>query len=199
VWGWLNAEHAECPDHGFEEFTRRVADAYGFGPDSRGDHARKYEEAARTGCVGCNLASRDLALERLTAAPRWAYLAPLMRLRPLYAELKLPENRLRKPGGERRKDGELCANQNRMGPLTFDARRRGLAAVEQIEAEVNTGAEVAGEPPYSLVNAEERGRILALIDAGTWPDGWSGTEPRADEPFEEWRADGTIQQKLFTC
>lgn len=197
VWDWLNAEHADCPDHGFEEYTRRVADAYGFGPDSRGEHARKYEEAARTGCVGCNLASRDLALERLTASPRWAHLAPLARLRPLYAELKQPHNRLRKPGGERRKDGGLCANQNRMGPLTFAARRWGLGQVEAIAAEVTAGAAAAGEPPCHLVSADERARILALIAACTWPDGWSGAEPRADEPFAEWRADGSVQLPLF--
>lgn len=190
VWDWLNSE-GEAPDHPFADFTERVADAYGF----RGE--KRYEEAARTGCVGCNLASRDLALDRLIERAEWAYLAPLKRLRPLYAELKKPRNRLRKPGGERRKNGELCANQNRMGPLTFDARRFGLAEVLDIEAEVNRGAALSGKPIYSLINQEERNRIIELIDAKTWPDGWDGTEPRADEPFTEWRADGSIQRTLF--
>lgn len=197
VWDWLNTEHTDCPDHGFEFFTRRVADAYGFGPDSKGEAARRYEEAARTGCVGCNLASRDVALERLIAVPRWKYLSPLMRLRPMYAELKRPHNRLRKPGGERRKDGELCANQNRMGPLTFDARRWGLAQVKAIQEEVCDGAKQAGEPPYSLITAEEEVRVLDLIDAATWPDGWEGTEPRADVMLPEWNRDGSIQHLLF--
>lgn len=190
VWDWLNCE-GESPDHQFVEYTERVADAYGF----RGE--KRYEEAARTGCVGCNLASRDLALERLIERPEWRYLAPLQRLRILYAELKKPANRLRKPGGERRLDGTLCANQNRMGPLTLDARRAGLAEVLAIQAEVNRGAAEASQPDYSLINDEEQTRILELIAAGTWPDGWDGTEPRADADFEEWRSDGTIQLKLF--
>ena len=79
----------------------------------------------RTGCVGCNLASRDTALETLLTAEggRWEYLTPLMRLRPLYAELKRPHNRLRKTGRELTKDGKLVANPNRMGPLTMEARK----------------------------------------------------------------------------
>lgn len=197
VWDWLNADHADCPDHGYEAFTTRVADAYGFGPDAKGEAARKYEEAARTGCVGCNLASRDVALERLITVPRYGYLEPLMRLRPMYAVLKYPRNRLRKPGGETRKDGTLCANQNRMGPLTFEARLWGLEFVKQIEREVNDKARAIGQPPYSLISTEEEARIRELIAAETWPDGWRGDEPRADEEFVEWRQDGTIQPSLF--
>ncbi|MDX9996273.1 MAG: hypothetical protein RBS28_13215 [Rhodocyclaceae bacterium] len=37
-----------------------------------------------------------------------------------------------------------------------------------------------GDPRFELVNAEEEARIRALISAGTWPDGWDGTEPTAD-------------------
>lgn len=190
VWDFLNLD-GEAPDHAFGAYTERVADAYGF----RGE--KRYEEAARTGCVGCNLASRDLALDRLVARPRWAHLAPLKRLRPLYAELKRPRNRLRKPGGGSRKDGALCKNQNRMGPLTFDARRAGLAEVKAIQAEVCAGAARAGEQPYSLIDADEEARILELIAAETWPHGWAGTEPRADEAFEEWHQNGTRQLSLF--
>ena len=35
---------------------------------------------ARTGCVGCNLASRDVALDRVLRRPEWSYLQPLKRL-----------------------------------------------------------------------------------------------------------------------
>lgn len=192
VWDFLLGEHAECPEHAYLDLTRRVAEAYGDGGGSK-----LIESAARTGCVGCNLASRDVALERLTVRPQWAHLAPLKRLRELYAELKLPKNRLRKPGGERRKDGLLCANQNRMGPLTFEARLTGLERVKAIQAEVTTGAERVGQPGYCLIDATEEARVRELVALGTWPDGWSGTEPRADEAFEEWRADGTIQRTLF--
>jgi DNA sulfur modification protein DndC len=189
VWDWLNGE-GEAPDHAYLPFTERVADAYGF----RGE--KRYEEAARTGCVGCNLASRDVALDRLIERPKYTYLSPLKRLRELYAELKKPCNRLRKPGGERRKDGDLCANQNRMGPLTFDARRKALAEVLSIQADVNAGCLLPGAA-YSLINQEEHARILELIALGQWPHGWDGTEPRADQPFTEWRQDGTIQPGLF--
>jgi DNA sulfur modification protein DndC len=190
VWDWLNCD-GESPDHEYADLTAKVADAYGF----RGE--QRYEDAARTGCVGCNLASRDVALDRLIARPQWAYLSPLKRLRELYAQLKLPKNRLRKPGGEKRKDGTLCANQNRMGPLTFEARLSGLAEVMTIQAEVCEGAARAGQPPYSLVTDAERQRIMELIEYRTWPDGWRGDEPRADEPFEEWNSDGSIQRALF--
>lgn len=190
VWNWLLMESADCPEHGFGDFTSMVADAYGDGGGS------KLIESAATGCVGCNLASRDVALERLCRRHEWSYLSPLKRLRPLYAELKKPGNRLRKPGGEKRKDGSLCANQNRMGPLTFEARRMGLAEVESIQADVCRGAAVVGKPPYSLIDADERNRIIDLIESRTWPDGWRGDEPVADEPFEEWQADGTIQRRL---
>lgn len=196
VWDWLNSE-GEAPDHKYASLTAQVADAYGFGALQHGEAARKYEEAARTGCVGCNLASRDVALERLIARAEYAYLAPLMRLRPLYAELKKPHNRLRKPGGERRKDGKLCANQNRMGPLTFEARRWGLGEVLDIQHEVMRAGYDDDRPIYRLINSEEEHRIGDLIDSQRWPDGWSGNEPRADQPFAEWRADGTVQLSLL--
>lgn len=191
VWDWLLCER-EAPDHSFLDLTEMVAEAYGDGGGSK-----LIESAARTGCVGCNLASRDVALDRLCSRPDWAYLAPLKRLRPMYATLKLPRNRLRKPGGESRKDGELCANQNRMGPLTFDARLWGLEFVKAIQSEVCDGAARAGKPPYNLIDDEEEARIRELIAARTWPDGWRGDEPRGDEPFDEWHADGSIQRSLF--
>lgn len=191
VWDWLLCDGA-APDHELLDYTELVAEAYGDGGGSK-----LIESAARTGCVGCNLASRDVALERLTRRSAWAYLEPLKRLRPLYAELKQPQNRLRKPGGEMRQDGHLCANQNRMGPLTFAARRWGLEQVKAIQDEVCHGADRAGKPPYVLIDRREETRILELIDAGTWPHGWSGHEPVATEPFEEWRSDGSVQRSLF--
>lgn len=210
VWDWLLCE-GEAPTHRYADLTEMVAEAYGDGGGSS-----LVESAARTGCVGCNLASRDVALDRLVRRPDWAHLAPLKRLREMYAELKRSENRLRKAvtvrwdvdpetdetvcipiGVERRQDGTPVANVNRMGPLTLDARRRGLAQVLAIQAEVCAGAARVGKPPYSLIDPEEEARIIELIAAGTWPRGWDGTEPRADEPFVEMLADGSVQQTLF--
>ena len=127
IWDWLTF-HA--PSYGFP--TQVIAEVYG------GDE--KEEVNARTGCVGCNLASKDTALLTVLKLPSWSYLAPLLRLRPLYAELKKPPYRLRKNGTDRRKDGTLAANPMRLGPLTMDARRYGLAQVLDIQAQVNRAA-----------------------------------------------------------
>lgn len=182
VWKWLRQW---APMGGFP--TERVADSYG------GDEAE--EVNCRTGCVGCNLASRDNALERLLEVPRWKYLAPLMELRPLYADLKRPENRLRKTGRELTKAGELVKNPNRMGPLTMDARREGMARVIDIQNRINAAAP-SDEAPYLLIDDEERASIETMIEANTWPNRWSGFEAVADQPFEEIGKDGSVQPKL---
>jgi DNA sulfur modification protein DndC len=173
VWDWL---YFFGDEHGLP--TQVVADAYG------GDKVN--EVNARTGCVGCNLASRDVALETILKNPRWQHLQPLIELRPLYAALKRPENRLRKDGTERRKDGHLVSNPCRMGPLTFEARRWGLAQVKSIQ-------ERAG---VDLINSVEEARILELIEAETWPRGWDGEEPLASVPFDNVNPDGSVQPIL---
>lgn len=170
VWDWLFFFEA---DHGLP--TALVAESYG------GEEAQEIN--ARTGCVGCNLASRDLALETILLLPKWQRLRPLMELRPLYAELKKPHNRLRKDGNERRADGELVSNPCRMGPLTMDARRYGLARIKDIQARAGV----------DLINAEEEAFILQQIAANTWPDRWDGTEPLASLPFANRFSDGSSQ------
>ena len=147
IWDWLTF-HA--PSYGFP--TQVIAEVYG------GDE--KEEVNARTGCVGCNLASKDTALLTVLKLPYWSYLAPLLRLRPLYADLKKPQYRLRKDGTDRRKDGTLAANPMRMGPLTMEARRYGLAQVLDIQEQVNRVARRKGRPCIDLINEEEHRRIL---------------------------------------
>jgi DNA sulfur modification protein DndC len=181
VWDWL-IELAMAPEKwGIHFSTGLVAHVYG------GDEA--VEINARTGCAGCNLASRDVALERLVKMPGWEQLKALLELKPLYAELKRPRNRLRKDGTETRKDGQLVANPCRMGPLTFDARRMGLEKIKSIQARAGV----------DLINSEEEARILELIAAKTWPRGWSGTEPIASDPFENVRPDGSVERELFAA
>jgi DNA sulfur modification protein DndC len=170
VWDWLTIYQS---DHGFS--TSFIAAVYG--------QDENLETHARTGCVGCNLASRDFALESIIARPQWKGYAPLMELRPLYAELKLPKNRLRKDGTETRQDGSLVSNPCRMGPLTFEARRYGLARIKDIQARAGV----------DLINADEEARILELIEAQTWPRGWDGTEPVASEVFDNVNPDGSVQ------
>ncbi len=183
VWDWLTAY---APQLGFP--TSRIAEAYG------GDEANEIN--ARTGCVGCNLASKDTALETVLTNPRWLYLAPFRRLRPLYAELILPKNRLRKDGSEKRKDGSLVSNPMRMGPLTMEARRYGISVVLGIQNEITQGARLVGDPDVSLINDEELARINELMAANTWPDRWSGDEVTGDVWLEETFPDGSKQPLL---
>ncbi len=173
VWDWLTGLVPAGYEHGLS--TRFIAAVYGQDED--------LETHARTGCVGCNLASRDFALEAIIQRPQWAQFAPLMELRPLYAELKKPGNRLRKDGTEARRDGSLVSNPCRMGPLTFAARRWALARVKDIQARAGV----------DLVNEEEESRIGELLDARTWPRGWDGTEPLASLPFDNVNPDGSVQ------
>ncbi len=184
IWDWLTF-HA--PSYGFP--TQVIAEVYG------GDE--KEEVNARTGCVGCNLASKDTALLTVLKLPYWSYLAPLLRLRPLYADLKKPQYRLRKDGTDRRKDGSLAANPMRMGPLTMDARRYGLAQVLDMQEQVNVVAHREGKPCIDLVNEEEHQRILDLIACNTWPDGWVGDEVRGDVLLDQVLADGVVQPLLY--
>lgn len=174
VWKWLR-DYA--PSLGFP--CAQIADAYG------GDEAEEIN--ARTGCVGCNLASRDTALESVLLNPRWQRLTPLRKLRPLYAELKRPHNRLRKDGSEKRKDGTLVSNPQRMGPLTFEARLWGLDQILAIQKEAGV----------DLINREEETRIRELVANRTWPNGWDGNEPRADVIMDEVLPGGAVQPVFF--
>lgn len=186
VWEWLRTW---APRAEFGEWsTEMIADAYG------GDEAE--EANARTGCVGCPLAAEDKALDAVLAMDHWAYLQPLKQLRPLYRHLRTPPVRLRKPGGERRKDGTLVANQQRMGPITIEARREALAAILGIQDEINREADRLGRPHVDMLNAEETARIRELLDANTWPQKWTGDEPTGDELFEPMFPDGSSQPFL---
>lgn len=182
VWAWLTA-HA--PDLGFR--TIDIAKVYGADDASN-------DVQARTGCVGCPLASRDNALESVIRREEWNYLSPLLRLRPLYAELSFNHaNRLRKTDAELRQDGSLVKNPQRVGPLTMDARKRGLEAVLRIQAEVNNHARALHRPTIDLINLTEESRIRELMRANTWPRGWDGTEAEGDALIDKINADGSLQ------
>lgn len=187
VWDWLKV-YAPMREYGGWA-TGRIADAYG------GEEAE--EKNARTGCIGCPLASKDLALDTIVATPDWAYLAPLTGLKILYRELREPQHRLRKAGLEPLKGGGFAKNPQRMGPLTFEARLMGLDRVLGVQREINFAADQFGRPRLDLLNAEEEARIRELIDLGTWPDGWDGEEPRANEWLDSVFADGSVQPLLW--
>jgi len=154
VYDWLYFEQER---HGYD--ASDIAVIYGDGE-------------VRTGCVGCPLASRDVALERLVKKPGWEHLAPLLELKLLYRRLKHPQHRLRKSLAERRaSDGLYAKNAQRLGPLTFEARRYGLAQVLDIQQRAGV----------DLINADEQAAIEAMITAEVWPNGWVGDEVRGDQ------------------
>lgn len=173
IWDWLKLI---APSSKFGAWdTAIIADAYG------GDEAEEIN--ARTGCVGCPLASKDTALDSVLKLERWAYLKPLKELRPLYRRLREPANRLRKPPGETRADGTLVRNQNRMGPLTLSARESALLTVIDIQSRINAAAQKRCADEIDIINKAEVDRIRTLISLQTWPNRWTGNEPVATEPF----------------
>lgn len=189
VWDWLVKADIEL---GFPTFE--IAEVYGHDPQD--DLGESEPMNARTGCIGCPLVQKDAALERVVAQPKWAYLAPLEKLRPLYWEMKKPQHRLRK-NGEVRKAATKYIGRNRLGPLHMEARRSMLEKVLAIQEEVNGAARAQGMPEVILINEEELARIEELIAANTWPNQWDGTEARGNVMVPEILPDGNVQQLLF--
>ena len=189
VWDWLVKADIEL---GFPTFE--IAEVYGHDPQD--DLGESEPMNARTGCIGCPLVQKDAALERVVAQPKWAYLAPLEKLRPLYWEMKKPQYRLRKHG-EVRKAATKYIGRNRLGPLHMEARRSMLEKVLAIQDEVNRAARTQGMPEVILINEEELARIEELMAANTWPNQWDGTEARGDAMLPEILPDGNVQQLLF--
>ena len=186
IWDWLMLL-APGEKYGGGWATELRAEAYGDGEDIE----------ARTGCIGCNLASKDKALLSIIKNENWTYLSPLLKLRGLYALLKKPENRLRLTGYQVRKDGKGSKNQNRLGPLTFEARKLGLDMLKAILSEVNLKAKQQNRPEVNLLNTEEEKRILWHWQNESWPGDWDGTQQRGDLPFIQFFADGSSQPDLF--
>lgn len=185
VADWLSLE---APGYGFP--THRVLEAYGAGI---GD-SEPLE--ARTGCIACPVAGNgDPVLVKSSRMPGWEYLRPLLRLRDLYIELSKQKHRLKK-NGERNKDGRLSSRPNRDGPLLFESRLWGMEQVLEIQAEVNAGARAAGRPELTLIDDEEKARILELIEAETWPQKWSSDDLRGDALVDLVVGEGLVQPIL---
>lgn len=159
VYDWLYLND-DC--HGFD--TSAIAAIYG-------------EDDIRTGCVGCNLASRDTALERLLRSPQYQHLRPLLELKPLYAELTKAKYRKRKIEPEMRQDGQWSRNVQRLGPLTMEARAYGLERVLDIQRRAGV----------DLVNREEEQRIREMWRLDVWPRKWSSTDADGDTPLDAMR------------
>lgn len=186
VWDWLKYL-APLRQYGAWN-TQLLAEAYG--------HDANTENDARTGCMGCPLANHDTALENvLRMYPQWEYLRPLEGLRPLWRELRKPQYRLRKTGRQFRADGTLSKNQNRMGPLTMEARRMAYDSIRDIEWKVN---QISGDMPLiCLIDQQEDAYIFQCWEAGMWPDGWQGDEQSGADEFIQYFQDGSYQLQLF--
>ena len=183
IWDWLmHYGRKICPS------VALVAQVYG------DDEAEEIN--ARTGCIGCPLASRDTALDALLRHAEWAYLAPLKRLRPLYTGLWSAPRKQKV--GERKKDGQYTANPGRKGPLTLATRRRALSDILAIQSAVNLSAAQQARPPIDLLNPEELARIHALLGERTYPQRWSDADPDAS-PYLPQYYPGTIQFSLFSA
>lgn len=182
VWDWLMLEApAIAPSVSF------VAQVYG------GEEAEEIN--ARTGCIGCPLATKDTALDHVLSLPDWQHMKPLKRLRPLYEELRSFKHRKQKDG-ERNKGGELSSNPNRKGPLTLKAREWALPIVLGIQSEINAAAN--GKAVIDLINAEEEARIRELIAARTYPNRWSDDDPDATVLIPQVSSTGIVQDVLYT-
>lgn len=155
IYDWLYLDER----HGYD--VSGIAAVYGDGD-------------VRTGCAGCNLASRDVALERLVKSPEWEHLSPLLELKPLYRELAKPKWRKRKAEAEVLKDGSYGKNPQRMGPLTMEGRAYGLERVLDIQ-------ERSG---MDLINAEEETRIREMWAQNVWPEKWSSDDVDASKPID---------------
>jgi DNA sulfur modification protein DndC len=182
VWDWLMFNAPEiAPSVSF------VAQVYG------GDEAEEIN--ARTGCIGCPLATKDAALDHVLSIPEWSYLAPLKRLRPLYTELRSFRHRKQK-NGERNKDGNFSSNPSRKGPLTLPAREWALAEVLKVQAEINEAATALGRPVIDLISDVEESRIRQLIADRVYPKKWSDSDPDATELIPQTFSNGDVQNIL---
>lgn len=163
VYDWLYFD-----EYGHDYEVTGIADVYG-------------EDDVRTGCIECNLASKDVALIRLVRKQAWEHLQPLFELKPLYAELKQARWRKRKTKPEKRQDGQYSRNVQRMGPLTMEGRAYGLERVLDIQRRASV----------DLINAEEEARIREMWRLDMWPRKWSASDTNADVAIDAIRLDSS--------
>lgn len=193
VWAWLKNF---APNHQYGEWpTELIADAYGGQGESEADSDKK---AIRTGCVACPLVPVDAALEAVVALPQWAYLAPLRGLSTVFLELREMRHRKKKRGYATNEHGGIdVTERQRSGAIRLESRLHFLERVLAIQRDVNDAAERLGRPKQWVIPADDERRIRELVAAETWPRGWDGTEPGADEPMHQVRRNGTIQLNML--
>jgi DNA sulfur modification protein DndC len=184
VWDWLKIF---APSKTYGQWpTAILADAY------EGDEAE--EIAARTGCIGCPLVEKEKSLTEVLKIAQWKFLTPLLELKPIYREMRLPKYRHRKSGGELKKDGTLGKNQQRLGPLTLESRLYFLDKILDIQNRINSGSQTE---KLFLINQEEESRIRELIANKTFPNKWTGEEITGDIILDKKYSDGSVMPIMF--
>jgi DNA sulfur modification protein DndC len=187
VWDWLKI-FAPSKKHGGWP-TAILADAYG------GDEAEEIN--ARTGCIGCPLVKEDKSLKYIVRIAYWSYLKPLLRLKPIYVEMRKWKYRKRKNGEAFKKDGTLESNPQRVGPLTMEARSMFLDQVLSIQSEINATAIKQNKPLVDILNPEEVARIREMWSLNIWPNKWTGEEITGDVLVDKKYKDGSVMPLLF--
>lgn len=155
IFDWLAGWTEFLPNgHGYERWTRRVAKIYG-------------DEDVRTGCLRCSVASVDRAADNIVKnMPEYRWIEATAKLRNLWDVLMSRRDlRLHQDGTAKSQTGDL-------GPYTFEARRYIYDYVMKIQMEIYR---LGGT--YQIISLEERERIFWHWQAGTWPQGWDGSQP----------------------
>lgn len=157
VWDWLKL-YAPLPEYGGWP-SRILADAYG------GDEAE--EVNARTGCIGCPLASKDLALDTIVGMPGWDHMRPLLGVKVIYRALRHPEHRLKKTGLAADGSVATAKNKQRMGPLAARETCRSIRDEHSQQLGVFAGDQVERidpslRPALDRQRQPDRGRTSVL-------------------------------------
>jgi DNA sulfur modification protein DndC len=191
VYDWIYFEESR---HGYD--VSDIALIYGDGE-------------IRTGCIGCPLVSRDVALERLVKKPGWKHLQPLLELKPLYRELKKAKSRKRKLEPERRKDGSFGVEANlkqtsfkidisadwqqiredlkkapRQKKQRDNSQWMGPLTMEARAYGLERVLDIQQRAGVDLINAEEEARIRELWRLDAWPRRWSAEDISAVIPID---------------
>lgn len=171
VFDWL---YFEQTTHGYP--VKGIVTVYG-------------DDDIRTGCIKCELVTQDKPLNKVAKMPEWEHLGILNELGDVYDYLNRWDNRLRMPL-RKNKSGTFMNKTGKVGPLKMKARQHALKWIKDIQ-------ERAG---VTLIDAEEETRIRELWELNTWPQGWDGTEPGAEEEQPIYRviSKGPNKGKVYT-
>jgi DNA sulfur modification protein DndC len=141
------------------------------GYDSGGVLSVYGDDDIRTGCIKCELVSKDKSLEKVAKMPEWKHLGILEELEQVYDWLNLHTNRLIMPPRKTKDSKKFIQKIGTIGPIKIEARQKGLEWVLDIQRRAG----------IVMISPEEEARIRQMWIENTWPKGWIGDEPVAGE------------------